>query len=170
MTLPFNWCITLLFSLYSFIRFMRKVGETIQNKEDSTQGWDPNYFLPIPDTNLVENYDTAYKIDNKVKNIETEVDNTQNQNYEPDCKIDIDDFELKNDNYQEERVAKFKWDAENSNIQDQNYDNPESDSNSGNNDFEKSDENQEEYKYENSVFIKEEPQEFTQDSTNPRFQ
>ena len=148
---------------------MRKVGETIQNKEDSTQAWDPNYFLPIPDTNLVENYDTAYKIDNKVKNFETDVDNTPNQSYEPDCKIAIDDFELKNDNYQEERVTKLQWDADNSNTQDQSYDNPDSDSNSGNNDFERSDQNQEEYKYENSVFIKEEPQEFTQDSTNPRF-
>ena len=148
---------------------MRKVGETIQNKEDSTQVWDPSYFLPIPDTNLVENYDTAYKIDNKVKNFETDVDNTPNQSYEPDCKIAIDDFELKNDNYQEERVTKLQWDADNSNTQDQSYDNPDSDSNSGNNDFERSDQNQEEYKYENSVFIKEEPQEFTQDSTNPRF-
>lgn len=148
---------------------MRKVGETIQNKEDDTQVWGPNYFLPIPDTNLVENYDTAYKIDNKVKNLETDVDNTQNQIYEQDCKIGIDDFELKNDNYQEERVTKFKWDTDNSNTQDQSYDNPESDNNVGNNDLERSDENQEDYKYENSAFIKEEPQEFTQDSTNPRF-
>ena len=148
---------------------MRKVGETIQNKEDSTQVWDQNYFLPIPDTHLVENYDSPYEIDNKVKNLETDAGNTQNQSYEPDCKIAIDDFELKNDNYQEERLTKFKWDTDNLNTQDQSYDNPELDSNGGNNDFERSDENQEEYKYENSVFIKEEPQEFTQDSTNPRF-